>query len=344
MQRYAPLFLAAFLVCAVLIVGSVYLSGHAINDDKKLKDTLTIYTTLPVENVAVLAEEYEKNNHIKLKFVPLDEKTLLARLKDDQQSATSDASLVLANKEFLIRAAAEGVFSSYVSEETDIIADQFKDSEGHWVGLWYDPMVFCANKDYLRSLAVLPTSWQELAKQSDCRIAITDFLAAESSANLLYTLVAEYDEARAFNLLEQLKPKIVKYSKYLVTPVRMAGMGEVDISIAVQSESLRYIRDGFPITLIYPTDGTSYMLTGAGILKNAANPVVAQALLHWLTGDEAQMCLQKNGFFFVPANQTTMAYKSFSGKNIVLFDNYSDLSWEQKNNVLDRWVKNIRFK
>lgn len=344
MRRYTPLFFIAFIFLVVLLAGSTYMEGYADHNEAKNSKSLTVYTSLPVEHVAILAAEYEKTNKIKVNFVPLSERDLLERIKEEGGRARGNADVILTTKEILLEAAKADVLLNYASEQTDIIPARFKDDRGAWVGVWYDPIVFCANKDYLKTLPVLPASWDELAKIEDARIGLTDFLAADAAANLLYTMVAEYDEQRTFQLLQRIHPKVVQYAKFLSTPVRMAGMGEVDISIAVQSESLRYSNDGFPISLIYPSDGTAYLLTGAALTKNTANKEEAKQFIHWLIEDDVQFSLQENKFFFVPTNQETIAYKSFSGKNLVLFENYSDLDAAQKYALLDRWVKNVRLK
>ena len=133
-----------------------------------------------------------------------------------------------------------------------------------------------------------------------------------------------------FQLLRQMHPKVVQYAKYLSTPVRMAGMDEVDVSIAVQSETMRYINEGYPLKIIYPVDGTAYMLTGTGILKNAPQGAAARNFADWLLGDEAQLVLQRNNFYFVPVNPAALAYKTFAGKNIVLFTQPVDFSAQQR--------------
>ena len=48
-------------------------------------------------------------------------------------------------------------------------------------------------------------------------------------------------------------------------------MGEVDLSIAVLSETLRYVRDDYPIRVLYPTDGTSAVVFGTGVTFRAEN-------------------------------------------------------------------------
>lgn len=339
MRRYTSLLFIAFMIVLLLAAGNTYLAGYADRvEENKTSRSLTVYTTLPVEQVAALANEYEKTNHVRVNFIPLSQVDLLAKAKE--KGTRGDA--VLADRETLQKVA--GALAPYTSEQADLVADGLKDANSAWVGTWYDPLVFCANRDYLRTASHIPETWKELADTKDARLGITDFLAADAAANLLFTLVAEYDENQAFLMLQKIHPRVVQYAKYLSTPVRMAGMGEVDISVAVQSEAIRYINEGFPLTLIYPQEGTAYQLTGAGVLKTTADPAAAKGFLRWLLEDNAQQSLQKANFFFVPTNHETLAYKSFSGKNLVLFGNHSDLTAVQQHAVLDRWVKNIRLK
>ncbi|WP_110953212.1 ABC transporter substrate-binding protein [Anaerosinus massiliensis] len=344
MRRYTPLFLVSFILLVLVLAGNIYLAGYADNHIDKNQKSITVYTTLPVEHIAILADAYETTHQVKIHFIPLTEKELIKKFTVDAVPMNDSADAVIANKEVLVKIAKAKVFSNYSSEQTDIISSQFKDEQGAWVGIWYDPIVICANKDYLKMLPKIPSSWDDITNLNQVRLGITDFLAADASANLLFTLVAEYDEEKAFTLLAQLHPKVVQYAKYLATPVRMAGMGEVDIAIAVQSETIRYINDNFPISMIYPSEGTSYMLTGVGILKSTKNKIETKQFVNWLVQDDVQLYLQKNKFFFVPTNQETVAYKMFTGKNLKLFENYSDLTVEQKSAVLDRWVKNVRLK
>jgi iron(III) transport system substrate-binding protein len=173
---------------------------------------------------------------------------------------------------------------------------------------------------------------------------MTDFLAADAASNLYFSLLMQAGDVVAWQILKDLHPQVVQYAKYLSTPVRMAGMGEADVAVAVASEALRYIRDGYPLTIIYPADGTSYLLVGTGILQGAKHEAQAEEFSDWLLGDEAQTAQQKSGFFFVPTNPATLAYRMFAGKNITLFANQPQFPEQQRRELLDYWMKNIRFK
>ena len=347
MRRYTVLLLTAFMLILSATAGSALLVG-ADKSSTIPRQQLTVYTTLPPEHAEILSQAYEDSNHVRLNFVPLAPHELVQRLKNDSVSdptviTTSD--VVLADKSVLNIAASLNLLQPYVSEVNDAVKPVFKQENGAWTGVWYDPIIFCINKDYLKRITGdIPNSWTELANYKDVRIGITDFLAAEASANLMFQMISQFGDNNTYKILGQLHPKVVQYAKYLSNPVRQAGMGEVDISIAVESETLRYMQNGYPLKIIYPSDGTAYMLTGVGISTVDSSKVKqAELFSDWLLSDDAQCALQSSGFYFLPTNPQTLAHKKFAGKNLNLFDNLQNFTSEQKYQFLDRWVKQVRF-
>lgn len=347
MRRYTSLLLTSFLLLLIVVAGSAYLAGAGRDAERRPMQEFTVYTTLPAEHVSILTTAYEKQHGVRVNFVPLSSDQLLIRLKDQAAGENSGpCAMVLADRETLTKAAAAGDLVSYLSQSGDQVAEGFREANGYWVGVWYDPIVFCINKDYLKTQAQVPDTWTELAKKKQVRIGVTDFLAADASANLLVSMIAQFGDAAAYDIWRQIHPKVVQYARYLSNPVRQAGMGEVDISIAVESETIRYMQDGYPLQVVYPADGTAAMVTGTALALNAGakDTAAAKEFSDWLLSDEAQLALQEQGFYFVPTNPGTLAYKSFAGKNMILFNQPELFSAEQKHDFLDRWVKEIRFK
>lgn len=339
MKRYTWLLLTSFLCVVGVLTGAVWLEGHADRPRDKAP-TATVYTTLPPEQAELLAASYEAATHARVDFIPLSPETLTEQLRTEGKTPRAD--MVLADSQVLRQAAQAGAFVPYISEQTDAVSDEFKDEEGAWTGVWYDPIIFCVNSDYLRTLSRIPQSWEELAQYPDVRIGMTDLLAADAAANLYFSLLTAYGEQATFRLMAALHPKVVQYVKFLSTPVRMAGMGEVDVALAVQSETLRYMNNGYPLRIIYPADGTAYMLTGAAMLRDDYEP--ARTFADWLLSDEAQITLQGAGVFFVPTNPGTLTYKMLAGKNITLFDAPPLYTEAERRALLDRWLRDIRFK
>ncbi|WP_425060930.1 hypothetical protein SCACP_16910 [Sporomusa carbonis] len=341
MKRYLPILLMSFFLIILTIVGTSYLAGYAGKENKDSLATITIYTTLPVEQVAVLAQEYEKAAKVRVNIAPFSEKELFNRLIEE--SAKPKADLILANRKTLKQARNSALLVPYQSEYTDIIPSRFQDTDGYWTGVWYDPIIFAANQDYLKTTAKKPSKWSDLLLDPKIKLSITDFPAADAAANLLYTLVAANGEEQTMNFLKKLHPHIVQYAKFLVTPARMASMGEVDIAVAVHSETMRYARDGFPVQIIYPEDGTAYLLTGVGLVRGASHSANAKHFIDWLTQDDVFSVMAQNKFYFIPTNPETRMYKEYAAKNIKLLDHHDMYTLEQQRKLLDRWVQDVRL-
>lgn len=346
MKRYTSLVVTAFLLLIVVIAGSGYIAvADRTKADRPLRE-ITAYTTIPAETAAVLTQAYEESFGVRVNFVPLSADEVLKRLREQAHSeGHGGAALVVGDSAMLSRAAGEGVLLPYMSEAGDQVPERFRQAEGYWIGVYYDPVVFCVNQDYLKGLMVVPDTWQALATAPQVRIGVTDFLAADASANLFLGMMAQYGDAATFEIWRNIHPKVVQYAHYLSNPVRQAGMGEVDISVAVESETLRYIHDGYPLRVIYPADGTAAQVTGTGIVYKAApaDETAAKEFANWLLSDEAQLALQSRGFYFVPTNPSTLAYKGFAGKNLLLFSAEPQFSPEKRHELLDKWVKEIRL-
>ncbi len=347
MRRYTFLLITAFCLFILVVAGSVYFAGAGQDAVRRPMRELTVYTTLPAEHASILTAAYEETHGVRINFVPLASGEILTRLQSQAESGEDGpAAMVLADKETLSKAAAAGYLVPYISEIGDQVPETFRQADGYWTGVWYDPIVFCVNRDYLLTLPRVPDTWKELAAQPNMRIGITDFLAADASANLFFSMLAQYGDVATYDIWRQIHPKVVQYARYLSNPVRQAGMGEVDVAIAVESEAVRYMQGGYPLKIVYPADGTAAMITGTGIAYRARNTdaVAAKEFADWLLSDEAQQVLQKQDFYFVPTNPGTLAYKSFAGKNMILFDQPVMFTAQQKHDFLDKWVKDVRFK
>ena len=348
MRRYTVLALTVLMTVLAAVAGMSF----PVDADKKTSGSptheLTAYTTLPIETASVLAEVYERENHVRINFVPMNSKDILQEIKNDAVSdptVVRTVDIVLADSKILKEAAELNLLTPYTSEINDAVKDIFKDEQDRWIGVWYDPIIFCANRDYLRSTVDIPDTWEKISEAKNMRVGITDFLAAEASENLMLQLIGNFGDEKTYEILAGIHPKVVQYAKFLSNPVRQAGMGEVDLSIAVESETLRYLQNGYPLKIIYPADGTSYLLTGFAITTtDVAKNQVAAKFADWLLGDEAQLYLQTNGFYFIPTNPQTLAYKSFAGKNLLLFDNQPTFSDKQQQDFLYRWMNEVRLK
>ena len=325
MRRYTILLLTGFMLILAAVAGAAF----PVDADKKNSSVpaqeILAYTTLPPETVAILSETYEREKNVRVNFVPLNPNELIPKLRE------KNSDLILTDSKILSTAADLNLLTPYISETNDAVKNNFKDSYDRWIGVWYDPIIFCINRDYLRQIHSIPATWEELA--------------ADASSNLMFQMIGNFGDEKTYEILGGIHPKVVQYAKYLSNPVRQAGMGETDISIAVESETLRYMQNHYPLKIIYPEDGTACIITGVGIsATDDKKNLAASKFADWLLSDDAQISLQKNGFYFLSTNPQSLAYKTFAGKNLVLFKNNPKFTEQQCHEFLDRWVKDVRFK
>jgi iron(III) transport system substrate-binding protein len=340
MRRYLPLLLISFLLVVAAVAGT-FLAGQASRQNPESVKAILVYTSLPVEQAAALAQEYEKKAGVRVNVVPLAAADLLAKLQLEKSAPRAD--VVLAGSATLDAAQRAKLLAEYASVETDIIPGRFCDENDFWTGLWYDPVVFAANRDFLKKLPQAPAKWADLPGLTGVRLVMTDFLVADEAANLLYSMAAAKGEVEALAYMAKLHPAIVQYAKFLATPSRAVGLGEADIAITAQSEAIRYGKDGFPLQIITPADGTVINITGAGLAAGAPRAAEAGRFIDWLTGDEAQIVLRVNKAYMIPTNPESVYAKDYDAKKVLTFPVKAALAPEQKSKLLDKWVQTVRL-
>ncbi len=340
MRRYLPLILVAFFLLVILLGMNTYLAGYAGKRSIQNVSSITLYTTFQPRLLVGLAREYERRTNIRINVISLSESDLIARLQIE--AVNPQADLVLASRSALQQLVGANRLTAYSSERVDMVPSRFKNSSNLWTGLWYDPLVFAVNRDIGEKLPHIPHKLAELPNNKNVRIGLTDLLAAEDTANLLCTLAAINGEEQALAYFKSIHPQIVQYAKFLSTPIRMAAMGEVDIAITAQSEIIKYIKDGFPVSVLYPEDGAAYVLTGIGLINGSSHQADAKQFMDWLI-QYATDILEKDKYYVVPTSPEAHYYNTFSANNYKLLecDKYLDL--DQRNKLVDTWVKTVRL-
>ena len=73
MRRYTVLLLISFFLIVAVFSMGLYISGRDSHRDSsgRLLSEITVYTTLPTENIVYLATAYEKEYRVRVNFVPL---------------------------------------------------------------------------------------------------------------------------------------------------------------------------------------------------------------------------------------------------------------------------------
>lgn len=342
MRRYLLYYLSAIFIFCAFLLGTFIWMGHADQQNETpFEKEITVLSTIPQDQAMLVSSTYQRLYQVKVNVIHLTEDELLAKLSPAQ--ADPQADVLLAPSTTLEKVIDTKTLTPIYTENTSLIPPQLKNRDGMWVGIWYDPIVIGLNRDFMTKLSPIPQDWEDIARPQELRVVMTDFLMADASSHFLFTMTTKQGKKATYAWLKNLHPNIVNYAKSLSTPSSMIGIGEADAAITLQSEAIRYIHDGFPITIVHPKKGTAYCLTGCAVFKNSRSKNVASAFQQWLLTEEAQMILQEQNFFFVPTNPSLPSYNAYTYKSKVLWETDPFLTKEEKHHLIDTWVQEIRL-
>ncbi len=215
MKRWiAPGILALFVVGMLTYGVNFYHQEQLEHEKEPVRGEITVYTDLPNNITTLLADRYEDEKNVKVTVMPLTEEQMAQRSASNVADTSGD--IVLTSEDNLVVGANTGKYAPIVNEKIDEVRDNLKDTNGYWVGLWYDPIVFVQNDTFYNGVGKYITTWDTLAKQGDWTIVMTDFVASQNAANLLYNMVEYRGEPEALNYLYSLKPHVIQHAKFLV--------------------------------------------------------------------------------------------------------------------------------
>lgn len=343
MKRFGSIAILVLFVLGVLYYGIIV----AKDKEKEktavpIKAELTVYSDIPDNIAMVLAQSYEASHHVRITILPLTESQMAERLQLPVSEQTGD--LIFTSQDNLMLAARQKQVTSIMSEATDAVADRFKDPEGLWVGLWIDPVIFAQSNNFYNGQGRYVTTWHSLALPGSWRVIQTDFIAAQSAANILYSFVEIRGEEEALKYFIELKPHITQYAKFLSTPVRLASLGETDLGIGNYSDGRQYMLHNYPVKIIFPGDGTPYYLTGVGLLKNSQKAAESKEFIAWLLSKQTAQLMIDNGFYYIFMTPEVPKPMDSLGREPVLLNTRGGYTEEGKKVLLNLWIDQVRFR
>ncbi len=340
MRKWLSITLLAIAVMALISFSFIPQQRAEREQENSTDVLLTIYTDMPAGILQSFAESYKQENPVQVTIISLPEDEIVRRLTLE----TNDFPDIVWGSEMLLRRLHQlHLLQAYTSEYTDLVAPQFKNEDGFWTGTWYLPIVFAIRDGYYREIEGELYTWDDLVDLVDADIVMTDFLAADLSAELLYSLVTLRGEEEALNYLRQLHRHVRQYAKYLSTPVRLLSTQRCDIAIADGGTVREFIDNGYPIRMVYPQDGTAYYLYACGVTADSAEPEEASRFIDWVLGGSAFSDIRKQRYYLyytsIPDRQVADAH----GFEPILWELRKDYTRTGQKELIDKWLNEVRF-
>lgn len=342
MKRYIPLVGVILFVLAFFCL-SDYVWQQQKEQEKQeeyqAQQHMLVFSDMPDDVNANLAAAFYERTGIPVQVVSKTDTELSRKANGEVQQA----DVIIASEPVLRRKQEEQFLKPYVSSQTESVPYTFKQAEGYWNGLWLNPMVFVISYDYYVQRGMQLHTWDDLLQDPLMTVIFPDLASMDMAGDFLCSMV-EVDGLEKTGLyLRALQPHIAAYSKSMASSVRRVASGEIQVGIVDAAMARQYRRDGAPIYILYPRDGTSYWLTGVAVTTACQDDERAGAFVEWLYSDEVDGILRKNHLYFTYASETARKILDSKGQELVLLPtqkNYTEVGLRE---LQDWWIKSIRF-
>jgi iron(III) transport system substrate-binding protein len=183
----------------------------------------------------------------------------------------------------------KGISATYVSSNAKDIPSIFKDIDGYWTGFSARARVFIVNNSVTDKpktiLAYVNSKWKQKSV-----IANPLFGTTTSEIAALFTI---WGDEKAKEFMAAMKSNGVAISTSNGESADFVAAGEYDFSLVDSDDAVNRIRQGKPVTMVYPDQMKngigSFLVPNATLLiKGAPHPNEARKLIDYLLSKETE--------------------------------------------------------
>ncbi|GAP16055.1 ABC-type Fe3+ transport system, periplasmic component [Longilinea arvoryzae] len=201
----------------------------------------------------------------------------------------------------------QGLVQAYGSPNAAQIADNLKDPDGYWTGIYVGALGFCSNTAVLKNLGVdVPESWDDLLDPAlKGQVAMAHPATSGTAFTAFWTVntLNNFDQEATFAYFKKLHNNILQYTKTGSAPGPMAGRGEIGVAIIFSHDCVMYQKQGMTdLKVSFPAEGTGYEIGGVAIINGTPNLDAAKMWVDWSLTAEAQEIAATVGSYQLPTN------------------------------------------
>ena len=290
------------LVSLLLLVSFVALgAAFAGGGRDRAAGELVVYSSVDEANAMRILNAFTADTGIRVNFVFLSTGPAMARIQAERHNPQADVWLGgPAENHSIIRD--EGLTLSYRGGNFNVLQNAFRCPNGYWRSFYMNPMAFAVNTEMLNRInAPKPTSWRDLLNPIyRGLIQMPSPQTSGTAFNMVASLVALWGEDEAFQFMRELNPNIQTFTSSGTAPAAAVSTGACAIAIQFTPAFFEAIERGFPLEVIFPSEGVWFENPAVSILNGTRNLEAAQALVAWLTSERGQNVLIEERTFFYP--------------------------------------------
>lgn len=332
--------LLLILMIGMLIPAALFAAGA---QEESASQEVVVYASVDEANAKKILDAFTADTGIKAAFVHLSSGPAFSRIQAEANNPQADVWLG-APSENHISAKEEGLTIPYDSPAAQALDPQFRDPDGYWRSFYMNPMAFGVNTEALKKIgAPMPKSWEDLTKPVyEGQIQSPTPQASGTAYNIVASLVTMMGEDEAFEYMSRLNRNIQTYTSSGTGPSKGVAVGQAAIGIQFTPAFFQFIAEGYPMEVVFPSEGVGYEAPAVSIINGAKNLEAAKTLVDWLVSKDGQDVLSEQDTYFYPVNpEATLAdgMPAFESLKTIPID----IQWAgtNKTRLVERWVDEV---
>ncbi len=235
---------------------------------------------------------------------------------------------------FALMAKEKGLLMPYKSPAWKNIPAEYKDPYGYWYGWSYWFACIAVNTKLLKEKGYdMPKSWKDLLDPKwKGEIVMPNPGTSGTEYLTVSTIMQVFGEEEGWKYLEKLNKNVALYTKSGSAPGQLVAQGEYIIGITLDQAVEKRKKEGYPIAMVIPQEGTGFVLDVAVIYKNTKNPGGAKKFIDYVGSRKFQEEVAK-----YRSKVTYPGVKSLVDFNPKLIDYDAQWAAENRNRIMRTW-------
>lgn len=251
--------------------------------------SVTVYSALESDEITLyLAAAKKALPDVDVHVLRLSSGDLAARLLAETDTPRNDAIWGMAVTD-LLDPRLHALLAPVSGTHIDRLPGRFRGNDHTWFAPTGYLAALCVNREALAERGLpMPRTWQDLTSpRYRGQIAMPDPASSGTGYMVLSSLSNSGRDARGMALVTSIARNVGQITLSGSAPCKLARIGEFPIGVSFAFSAMQSIRQGYPVTMVIPSDGTGYELEGSALMKNSPHAADARRFLEWTASDEA---------------------------------------------------------
>jgi len=254
---------------------------------------IVVYTANESNLNHFIFEAFAKETGIQVEPVEAGSGVLFRRIASEKEHPLGD--VVWGVSRALLRSN-KALLAPYASKNKDATPAQFRDPDDAWIGTNVHLLVILQNTKATPGDAG-PTSWDDLLDPKwKGKISFTDPANSGSAYSTLTMLNQLWGGGDAgWEKISRLlaNTKVLNRSSLVFQGV---GNGEFPLGISLEYAGYLWAKNGAPVKVVYPKDGTIPQMEGVAVIKGGPNTEAAKKFVDYITRKDVREAILRFAF------------------------------------------------